>query len=587
MTYHHVDYILVAEFDIDQGPTISQQYPHSIGSDTKLLAELMLPDQAHMRSKDWTIFFLHKDTSISEKNQDSPYDIYENNEGDEPKLMYVLNLVNTKYDQDAKRYILTNLLILVFKYKKTSGALVKAMALCTRHSFLHIYKPILLLALEKYLDYPEKATLEHVFNCVNSMNLEMMPKLNIWEHSKDLANRNCHEYETSIIYLGVHIPIKIPLDTLPEVVGDFSLINLFQAFPRLLTKSFPLHAHLTTIGSHTHPIIVLMNAMLTQKRIVFLGHGQSAGDVAKYVLAACAMASGLGILRGFLERTFPYTDLSKIDYLLTIHGYIAGVTNPAFEHHPEWWDILCDIDSGKIKISSYISPANIPTHLGVFFCNYINEYQQNDMDTIFIDEMQHIISCKYGEYSVRSRWRNWVLRFTKMACTYETLVYGSSQLSNTNAKDFIIPGTGWVWEDEKQKMRDLYLNMPRFEGISLNNIPIEKKFCLQHQLNRLKILRNISYEDAETIYITLNNNVHTADELNQLLCYLPQSQNGLAPIAIGLFHPNPKVQFAVAELLERLDSHIAGRHFVNDLNRFQKIAFSRILSKKSKLQKNK
>ncbi|KAG5437074.1 hypothetical protein PCANB_001195 [Pneumocystis canis] len=498
MTYHHVDYILVAEFDIDQGPTISQQYPHSIGSDTKLLAELMLPDQAHMRSKDWTIFFLHKDTSISEKNQDSPYDIYENNEGDEPKLMYVLNLVNTKYDQDAKR-----------------GALVKAMAL----------------------------------------------------YSKDLANRNCHEYETSIIYLGVHIPIKIPLDTLPEVVGDFSLINLFQAFPRLLTKSFPLHAHLTTIGSHTHPIIVLMNAMLTQKRIVFLGHGQSAGDVAKYVLAACAMASGLGILRGFLERTFPYTDLSKIDYLLTMYLIIILIYINIFLVM-EWWDILCDIDSGKIKISSYISPANIPTHLGVFFCNYINEYQQNDMDTIFIDEMQHIISCKYGEYSVRSRWRNWVLRFTKMACTYETLVYGSSQLSNTNAKDFIIPGTGW-------------------DRISLNNIPIEKKFCLQHQLNRLKILRNISYEDAETIYITLNNNVHTADELNQLLCYLPQSQNGLAPIAIGLFHPNPKVQFAVAELLERLDSHIAGRHFVNDLNRFQKIAFSRILSKKSKLQKNK
>ncbi|EMR08480.1 hypothetical protein PNEG_03307 [Pneumocystis murina B123] len=602
MPYHHVDYILVAEFDIDQGPTISQQYPHTIGSDTKLLAELMLPDQAHMRSEDWTIFFLHRDTNTLKKNHNDLHEVLENQENSEPKLMYVLNLVNTKHDPDAKR-----------------GALVKAMAICTRHSFLHIYKPILLLALKKYLEHPKKTTLEHIFNSVNSMDLKMMPKLNFWEriilgnndyktiYHEKFPNTNtkesiqdCHEYETSIVYLGVQIPVKIPLDILPEAVGDFSLINLFQAFPQLPTKSFPLHAHLTTIGSHTHPIIVLMNALLTQKRIVFLGHGQSAGDVAKYVLASSAMASGLGVLRGFLERTFPYTDLSKIDYLLTISGYIAGVTNPTFERHPEWWDILCDIDTGKIKISSCISPANIPSYLGDFFCDYANEYQRNDMDTIFIDEMKNIISCKYGEYSVRSKWRDWVLRFTKMASTYETLVYGFSRLSNPNAKNFIIPGTGWVWQNEAQKMRDLYLNMPRFEGwrnttsyeyyiedlIVFNNIPIEKKFCLQHQLNRLKILRNISYEDAEAIYITLNDNVRTIDELSQLLCYLPRLQGGLTPIAAGLFHPNPKVQFAVAELLERLDSHIAGRHFINDLNKFQKLAFSRILSKKSKLRKN-
>lgn len=108
MTYHHVDYILVAEFDIDQGPTISQQYPHTIGSDTKLLAELMLPDQAHMRSEDWTIFFLHRDTNTLKKNKSELCEILEDREDSEPKLMYVLNLVITKHDPDAKRYILYN-----------------------------------------------------------------------------------------------------------------------------------------------------------------------------------------------------------------------------------------------------------------------------------------------------------------------------------------------------------------------------------------------------------------------------------------------------------------------------------------------
>lgn len=126
-----------------------------------MLAELMLPDQAHVRNQDWTIFFLHKDTSQEEEEAElkeerrqrrqrredraaglldpddvetaeeaelgeSSSDESEDSEpegGEGPPLIYVLNLVNTKQDKTAKR-----------------GAVVKAMAICTRHPFLHIYK---------------------------------------------------------------------------------------------------------------------------------------------------------------------------------------------------------------------------------------------------------------------------------------------------------------------------------------------------------------------------------------------------------------------------------------------------------------
>lgn len=133
-----------------------------------MLAELMLPDQAHARNQDWTIFFLHKDTSqeeedeertakeerrrrrrrrrdraagiIDEEDEDNEDDLLEDEEWDDdedddestdsepeggegPPLIYVLNLVNTKHDKTVKR-----------------GAIVKAMAICTRHPFLHIYK---------------------------------------------------------------------------------------------------------------------------------------------------------------------------------------------------------------------------------------------------------------------------------------------------------------------------------------------------------------------------------------------------------------------------------------------------------------
>lgn len=159
----------MASFDIDKGPIMEHQYPVAITGDEHMLAELMLPDQAHVRNQDWTIFFLHKDTSQEEEeaelkeerrqrrqrrkdraagrlgpeDQDSLGD-EENEEldgdttadesddsepegGEGPPLIYVLNLVNTKQDPTAKR-----------------GAVVKAMAICTRHPFLHIYKVRLL-----------------------------------------------------------------------------------------------------------------------------------------------------------------------------------------------------------------------------------------------------------------------------------------------------------------------------------------------------------------------------------------------------------------------------------------------------------
>ena len=62
----------------------------------------------------------------------------------------------------------------------------------------------------------------------------------------------------------------------------------------------------------THPIILLFNALITNKRIIFLGYQRPAGQVSSYVLAACALGSGCGaVLRGFIARAFPYAKLVK------------------------------------------------------------------------------------------------------------------------------------------------------------------------------------------------------------------------------------------------------------------------------------
>lgn len=137
---NHVEYILVASFDIDRGSVMEHQYPGPISGNETMLAELMLPDQAHVRSQDWTIFFLHKDTTAEEeekearrenrrkrrrreegkdgedaaagaeedKEEDDDDDTEYTESDDEmdpdgPPLVYVLNLVNTKQDNTVKR----------------------------------------------------------------------------------------------------------------------------------------------------------------------------------------------------------------------------------------------------------------------------------------------------------------------------------------------------------------------------------------------------------------------------------------------------------------------------------------------------
>ncbi|KAJ4358476.1 uncharacterized protein N0V89_003060 [Didymosphaeria variabile] len=588
---NHVEYILVASFDIDRGSVMEHQYPGPISGDETMLAELMLPDQTHMRSQDWTIFFLHKDTSQEEEekearrerrrkgkqkeNQDvdgedttagaEEYDDDDYSESEDemdpdgPPLVYVLNLVNTKQDNTVKR-----------------GAIVKAMAICTRHPFLHIYKPLLLLALEEYFRAPVMETLASLYNALNAMDLSLLPKLSQFENfvlqatdakdmfiekfeqiirqrrseeaeraslpsasSADMQRKNyapprdTHEFESRVLYNGVPVPIKVPTVLSPETVGDFSLVKLIQTFstPHMTQpQPFALHPHLTTSGAYTHPIIVLVNALLTQKRIIFLGHNRPSGEVAEAVLAACALASG-GMLRGFVRHAFPYTDLTKVDDLLKVPGFIAGVTNPAFSYKPEWWDLLCDLPTGRMKISNKIELPQA-TEGQVFFQSQgipVGIYPSGGDskgavdptgDTHFMENLLTSIANRHGENAIRAKWRSWVLKFARIAAAFEETVYGASALfvgsHETEENVYGVSGHGYVWPDEISKLRELAANVHRVEGwrntrsyysfIQDLARQWEKRpvrgIDLHHQHDKLRCLK-LTHDQSAAIYLAL------------------------------------------------------------------------------------
>ncbi|KAK7189470.1 hypothetical protein DPSP01_001461 [Paraphaeosphaeria sporulosa] len=708
---NHVEYILVASFDIDRGSVMEHQYPGPISGDETMLAELMLPDQTHMRSQDWTIFFLHKDTSAEEEEKearrerrrkgkrkenhdadgddttagaeeyDEPDDDDSSSESenemdsDGPPLVYVLNLVNTKQDNTVKR-----------------GAIVKAMAICTRHPFLHIYKPLLLLALEEYFRAPVMETLASLYNALNTMDLSLLPKLSMFENfvlqatdakdmfiekfeqmirqrraedaeraslpsasSSDLQRKNyapprdTHEFESKVLYNGVPVPIKVPTALSPETVGDFSLIKLIQTFSTphaTQPQPFALHPHLTTSGAYTHPIIVLVNALLTQKRIIFLGHNRPSGEVAEAVLAACALASG-GMLRGFVRHAFPYTDLTKVDDLLKVPGFIAGVTNPAFSYKPEWWDLLCDLPTGRMKISNKIELPQ-PTEGQVFFQSQgipVGIYPSGSDkaadptgDTHFMESLVASIANRHGENAIRAKWRSWVLKFARISAAFEETVYGASALfvgsHETEENVYGVSGHGFVWPDEISKLRELAANVHRVEGwrntrsyysfIQDLARQWEKRpvrgIDLHHQHDKLRCLK-LTHDQSAAIYLALARCVEEAggpkpspspsdtdlsttttsqsltiandpdrkpgeqlqyDTVLQLLCVIPETNSGLFYLSLGLFHPRQDVRAAVVKLLERIIEHPAGRHFWATLGRFAKLAFFRVKREESR-----
>jgi hypothetical protein len=252
----------------------------------------------------------------------------------------------------------------------------------------------------------------------------------------------------------------------------------------------------------------LLNALLTQKRIIFLGHGQPAGHVANFVLAACALTAP--VLRGFAERAFPYSNLAGLDILEEVPGYIAGVTNPRFEDLPHTWDLLCNLETGRITVSKGLMNDNgdrdtsmkTPTsteqanwgndteslsgHAGGPSNKEMRSYNPDTPDNVFMEEVSGAASCcqstaliyyprvrqivasinaHYGEPAIRARFTEYMSKFVRMAARYEEEFYGQTSIGYPSQpfRESSLGG-GFIFPDESTKTKEWSTNANRIEG---------------------------------------------------------------------------------------------------------------------------
>ncbi|KAI9345797.1 stabilization of polarity axis-domain-containing protein, partial [Zopfochytrium polystomum] len=542
----HAQHVFLAEFDIDRGAAVRYRYPPhdqkspSAAFDDRLLAELMLPDGAHMREEDWTIFYLNQ-TSATDQ--------------DAPSLLFVQNLVWMRQVAGARR-----------------GTRMLALAVASRHPWIHVVKPLLEIALDSIFQNDRPEVLAALYDTINKLDLSLMPRLTLVEKSilrytedrlmfddkfirmEELAQyrrqhgqgegafspatmahgKDRHYFNSTIEFMRNRIAVRIPMAIYPEEIGDFSVIQLITTFsalnainppppgtPQIRWKAgspYYWHPHLDC-GHLTHPIVFLLGALLTQKRVVFLGHQRPAGEVAQYVVAASSMASGGGaLLSGFAERCYPYISLSALDAFQATPGLIAGVTNPIVENQHDWWDVLCNINTGRITVS-----PKLDVGIGVDDRIMGNERERDwmrsgfwDGDNDFVADLVTAIQNNMAELQVRQKLYDYIRRFIDVTATYEIETIGTTGIGFTAMNTGNVEvGVGTFFVDEIAKRKELAMMKNRIEGWrkSKSYLLYQKDFQTTMQRRSMKevdlqyvvsaLKRSTSLDDSTTVRMFL------------------------------------------------------------------------------------
>ena len=101
---------------------------------------------------------------------------------------------------------------------------------------------------------------------------------------------------------------------------------------------------------------------------------------------------------------------------------------------------------------------------------------------------------------------------------------------------------------------------------------------LWHQVERLRVLSQdmLSIDDSAQIYTTLAKEIRTPLHITELLSICPLSQDGLQWLAHGCWHPRGSARAAAVDLLDRIEQHAIGVHFVAALNIYFRLGYQRI-----------
>lgn len=153
-------------------------------------------------------------------------------------FLYCLNFLNNLKDDTVRR-----------------GSVVRTLAVCTRHNYIHIYKPFMMLALQRYYANPSEEVLAELYTALNAMDTSQMPSLD--DNRKLIlratTDRTKHTFSTSIPYLGKTMHVQVPRTLFADEVGDVCTTSSQQVskLPKIRPTETRMHIRLLSKGGNT------------------------------------------------------------------------------------------------------------------------------------------------------------------------------------------------------------------------------------------------------------------------------------------------------------------------------------------------
>ncbi|KAL0479045.1 hypothetical protein AKO1_007912 [Acrasis kona] len=458
-------------------------------------------------------------------------------------FLYCINFVRTKKDSTMKR-----------------GASVKSLALCSPHPYFYVFKGLLRHAMELIFESGEEpeTIIQDLYRVINELDLSTLAsslsptQKKVWRYSivdKDIVN-----HPVKLLFRGKSFNLLIPLAIDEDEIGDerASVIKFISKFK-----------------SHT---MTVYNAILEERRVLFVGHNQSASDVCFIVLSAIMLVAPpiTNLLR---TRVFPYQSLTLGDEFTNVKGYIAGVTNPMFKQREEMWDLLCDLDTGEVikNEKSYQSSDQYVHELSQYPPDGHDELDQQFLQQIVSMVNSHAlkgVNHSYSEDSVRSHFQEYTKRIMKMVLGDAIFEDDDAKVSMENKNMYRL----LLLRDVEQRntfanyieTRHLQRMLTTIDGIDA-----------EEYVSRLRICQDMSETEVLSIFQDFVRHIRTHQQLLEFLSLLPEAQGGLYPIAVVLFHPSEAVRLSAVAFLRRIDTIKEGNCCISQLNTFLMLTYDR------------
>ncbi|RMX64875.1 hypothetical protein DD238_004433 [Peronospora effusa] len=587
--------VLYAEFDLTKGSTLRASYPSPFTHySPEFFADMMLPEGVHNRKEDFTIFFLNRLTAKAPDTATQVSDDHPTKVGDvqdqDPlqNFMYCLSVVRTTHDTAARR-----------------GAKVTAVALCSTHKSCVSLKDVLNLAVLKIVGTTNEAESEQVlkelYDVVNAIDISGVRGLSSMERrlmkrtisstGETLANwedattlKNALFFRTRAHWDDISIPLQFKICSTDDQHDDGTLTQLLQTF-----------------GDQT---MILFNAVLTGQRVIMLGYNRPAGEVCNFVLATSSLVCPP--LFGLIHRQYPYVvcllewresfllvviqsfivdsyaNLTDLGFLTT-PGFIAGVTNPMFKTKREWWDVLCDISTGEVFVSSPVEKE---------------DYDASDRT--FVLEVLDGVAAGCDEEWVRCMFEEYMLKNVVDITMGEANYLDPDALAKRSAIN-IKRITKWTRTDSYKCFMDSpqrsHFHSPAFNISYSHNlrvlateqahiVHVYGRTFVHYEKTGVDLKRHIRslqgdmvmLDDTlvETIYSDFATLLNTEVELQEFLSFLPVLRGGLQTIAQGFFHPSISVKHNTVVLLKRLEQFPSTAPSMHRLNAFLMTSYERI-----------